>query len=188
MAAARLRPNVPSVLASAVKSATRILVVTSFAIVVCSSGARLRRSARCASKFFGLLFTTKKPNTSSFRLQRHQPRDLQLPDRVGCLLRFTTGWTLPCPSRHVLPTAQHSASSPARASDSSSCFCTNPATYNDSVENIPTTPFLPDKTDPSGDGTSTIGDYTRDHWRTSTEDFENAALLSTEKTLPRFIV
>lgn len=186
VAAAHLRPNAPSVSANVVKSATQIPAVTSFAIVVCSSGARLKRSVRCASRSFGPLSTTRKPSTSSFHPQRHQPRDL--PDRDGCLPRFTTDWTLPCPNRHVLPTVQHFASSPARVSDSNSCFCTNLVTCSGSAENIPTIPFHPGKTVPSGDVISIIGDYMQDPLRTSTVDFENAAPLSTEKTLPRYTV
>lgn len=188
VAAAHLRPNVPSVLASVVKSATRIPVVTSFAIVVCSNGARLRQNVPFASRSFGRLSTTKKPNTSSFHPPRHQPRDLLLADRAGFRPRFITDWTLPCRNRHVSPTVRPFACSRARASDFSSCFCTNPAMCSGSAGNIPTIPFLPDRTDPSGDGISIIVDYMRDRWRTSMEDFENVALHSTEKTLPRFIV
>lgn len=166
VAAIRLHPSVPSVWASAVKSATRTRVVISSAIAVYSSGARSKPSVLFANKCSDRLFITKRRTTAtrsiqsrSFPQRHHQTTPLKETERVGQgllgqrLRKCTTDWISLCPSHLASPTVQRSESNQAKANDCSSCFCISPAMFNALVVSSRTIRFHLDRMDPNGDVT-----------------------------------
>lgn len=171
VAAIRLHPSVPSVWASAVKSAIRTRVVISSAIVVCSSGARSKPSVLFASKCSDRLFTTKRRTTvtrsiqyRSFHRHHHQTTPLKEPDLVGQelpgqqLRKCTTDWISLCPSHLASPTVQRSESNQAKANDCNNCFCISPVMFSALVVSSRTILFHLDRMGPNGDVTSITGD------------------------------